>query len=183
MERLFTDSHFGEHNAILYSSTTALNQLLIKYCLVSVKSSKEILLILTYYNSTESILKTLKDIDINTEIHQKDGSLVIRDFAKACFNMVDELVDITIMIKMLLQRKRKLHKDGLTVISDMGIFFHRKRIFDLISHETRLSLGSDNDNEIRMLCCYETTNLELVPQLQKQQILKPHNKIFSHTDV
>lgn len=83
---------------------------------------------------------------------------------------------------MLLQRKRKLKKVGLTVMSDMGIFFHRKRILDLISHETRLSLGSNNENDLRMFCCYETTNLTLLTQLQYQQILKTHNKILSYND-
>jgi len=134
----------------------------------------------------ESILKTLKDAAIETEIQQKDGSLVIRDSAKACFNMTDELVDITIMIKMLLQRMRKLNKFGLTVISDMGIFFHRKRIFDLICHESRLSLGSTlssvNNNELRMLCCYQTADFASVTELQKQQILKIHNKVLSYKD-
>jgi hypothetical protein len=135
----------------------------------------------------ESILNTLKDMGIDTEIQRKDGSLVIRDSAKACFNMVDELVDITIMIKMLIQRMRKLNKYGLTVISDMGIFFHRKRIFDLISHETRLSLcsslSSANGNEIRMLCCYEIGYFDPVTELHKQQILKTHNKLLSYKDV
>ena len=168
--------HFGEHNVILYSSISELRQLLIEYCRISFKSSNEILLILTYYNSIENILKTLKDIDNKSESRQIDGSLVIRESAKVYFNLADELVDIMIMIRMLLQRKRKLGKDGLTVILDMGIFFHRKRIVDLISHETNLSLGSTDDNEVRMICCYGTTDLTLLTQQQKQQILGTHDK-------
>jgi hypothetical protein len=69
---------------------------------------------------------------------------LLSESVKAYFNLVDELVDITIMIKMLLQHKRKLSKDGLIVICDMGIFFHRKIIVNLISHERRLSLGFTN---------------------------------------
>ena len=118
--------HFGEHNAVLYSSTAALNQSLIEYARFSLKSSNEILLILTSADSIEYFLSTLKDIDSDIESRQKDGSLVIRESAKAYFNLTDELVDIMIMIRMLLQHKRKLGKDGLTVICDMGIFFHKK---------------------------------------------------------
>jgi len=151
LEGSLANFHFGEHNVILYSSISELRQLLIEYCRISFKSSNEILLILTYYNSIENILKTLKDIDNKSESRQIDGSLVIRESAKVYFNLADELVDIMIMIRMLLQRKRKLGKDGLTVISDMGIFFHRKRIVDLIAHETNLSLGSTDDNEVRMI--------------------------------
>ena len=185
LERILADCTFGDHNVVFYSNSIALDQLLIEYCKKSIEESNEILLLLTYHNSMESILKTLKDREIETKIQQKDGSLVIRDSAKACFNMVDELVDITIMIKMLLQRMRKLNKFGLTVISDMGIFFHRKRIIDLICHESRLSLCSSssiNGNEIRMLCCYEIADFASVTERQKQQILKTHNKVLSYKD-
>lgn len=178
IEDFLADFHFGEHNAILYSNTTTLNQLLIEYYRISLKSPNEILLILTYYDSVEYILKALKDIDSNMESRQKDGSLVIRNSAKAYFNLANEHVDIMIMIRMLLQRKRKLGKDGLTVISDMGIFFHRKRIVDLISHETNLSLGANDDNEVRMICCYEKSSLTLLTQQQKQQIFSTHNKVL-----
>lgn len=179
-ERLLTDCHLGEHDAILCSSTTVLHQLLIDYCKMSIKSSNEVLLILTYYNSAENILKTLRNIDVNTESRQKDGSLVIRESAKAFFNLADELVDITIMMKMLLQRKRKLGKDGLTAICDMGIFFHRKRIIDLISYETRFSLKSFDENDARMICCYVTTDLSFVTQPQRRQILSVHHKILDN---
>jgi hypothetical protein len=187
MERILADCAFGDHNVVFYSNSTALDQLLIKYCRKSIEESNEILLLLTYHNSMESILDTLEDMEIDTKIQQKDGSLVIRDSAKACFNPVDELVDITIMIKMLLQRMKKLNKFGLTVISDMGIFFHRKRIFDLICHESRLSLGSTlssvNGNKIRMLCCYQIADFASVTELQKQQILNTHSKVLSYKDV
>jgi hypothetical protein len=130
LEGLLADFHFGEHNAVLYSSITALHQLLIEYYRISLKSSNEILLILTSYDSIENFLKALKDIDSNMDSRQKDGSLVIRESAKAYFNLADQLVDIMIMIRMLLQRKRKLGKDGLTVICDMRIFFHKNRIVE-----------------------------------------------------
>jgi hypothetical protein len=120
----------------------------------------------------------LRDIDSQIESLQKDGSIVIRESSKAYFNLVDESVDISIMIRMLLQRMRKLHKSGLTVISDMGIFFHKKRIVELISHEIKLSKGFDDDKKIRMICCYEKSHLTQLAQLQKQQILSVHDKVL-----
>lgn len=171
---MLSDFHFGEHNTILYSSTAELHQLLIKYCRISLKSSNEILLVLTYHGSIENFLRALKEIDGHIESRQKDGSIVIRESSKAYFNLVDELVNIMIMLRMLLQRKKKLSKDGLTVVSDMGIFIHKNRIIDLISHETRLSLRYDDDNEIKMICCYAKSDLTLLTQQQKQQILSTH---------
>jgi MEDS: MEthanogen/methylotroph, DcmR Sensory domain len=151
--------------------------LLIEYCRVSLNSN-EILLILTSYDSIANLLKALKVIDSKLNSRQQDGSLVIRDCAKAYFNLADELVDISIMIRMLLQRKRKLSKDGLTVICDMEIFFHKNRIVDLASHEARLSLGSNDFSEVRMICCYVKPSLSLLTQQQSQQILRAHTKIL-----
>ena len=65
LESPLANFHFGEHNAVLYSSTAALNQLLIEYARFSLKSSNEILLILTSADSIENFLSTLKDIDSN----------------------------------------------------------------------------------------------------------------------
>ena len=178
LEGLLADFQFGEHNSLLYSSITALHQLLIEYCRISLKSSNEILLILTSYDSIENLLKALRVIDSNLESRQKNGSLVIRDSAKVYFNLADELVDIMIMIRMLLQRKRKLGNDGLTVICDMGIFFHKNRIVDLVSCETRLSMGSSDFKEVRMICCYDKPSLSLLTQQQSQQILRAHTKIL-----
>ena len=175
LEGLLADFRFGEHNAVLCSSITALQHLLFEYCRVSLNSN-EILLILTTYDSIANLLKALKVIDSKLNSRQKDGSLVIRDCAKAYFNLADELVDILIMMRMLLQRKRKLGKDGLTVICDMGIFFHENRIVDLVSHEARLSLGSSDFSEVRMICCYVKPSLSLLTHQQSQQILRAHTK-------
>ena len=123
-------------------------------------------------------MKALKETDSNLERLQKDGSLVIRESAKAYFNLVNELVDIMIMIRMLSQRKRKLSKDGVTVICDMEIFLRKKRIMDLVSHETRLSLGFTDDKEVKLICCYEKSSLTLLTQQQKQHILSTHDKIL-----
>jgi hypothetical protein len=178
LEGLLADFQFGEHNALLYPSITAFHQLLIEYCRISLKSSNEILLILTSYDSIENLLKALRVVDSNLDSRQKNGSFVIRDSAKVYFNLADELVDIMIMIRMLLQRKRKLGKDGLTVICDMGIFFHKNRIVDLVSCETRLSLGSSDFKEVRMICCYGKPSLSLLTQQQSQWILRAHTKIL-----
>jgi len=77
-----------------------------------------------------------------------------------------------------LTRKRNLGKDDLTVICDMRIFFHKKRIVDLASHETRLSLTSSHINEVRVICWYENPILTLLTQQQTQQILNTHKKVL-----
>jgi hypothetical protein len=42
------------------------------------------------------------------------------------------------MIKMPLQRSNKLGKNGLTVFSDMGLFFNHNKIDELPKHENKI---------------------------------------------
>ena len=69
-------------------------------------------------------MHNLRTIDINIEKYKQEGSFVIVGSRKGYFSLKDELVGIVIMVKMLLQRSHKLGKSGLTVFSDMGLFFY-----------------------------------------------------------
>jgi len=70
----------------------------------------------------------LKNTGLDVKKFKLQGSLVIVDSKKGFFSLTNELVDLMIMVKMLLQRSNKLGKGGLTVFSDMSLFFHTNRI-------------------------------------------------------
>jgi hypothetical protein len=86
-----------------------------------------------------------------------------------------------IMIKMLLQRSNKLGKSGLTVFSDMGLFFHQNRIDDLIKHETRLFCSSSFSichNKMKIFCCYNVIDFDILNKNQKQDLLNGHKRVM-----
>ena len=70
----------------------------------------------------------VKNIGVDVEKYKLQGLLVIVEAKKGYFSLTNELVDITIMIKMLFQHSNKLGKSGFKFISDMGLFFHRPRV-------------------------------------------------------
>jgi hypothetical protein len=89
------------------------------------------------------------------------------------------------MIKMLLQRSNKLGKSGLTVFSDMGLFFNHNRIDDLIKHETGLFLSLSSSiysNKMKIFCYYNITDFERLTENQKQGLLNDHSKTLQHQD-
>lgn len=81
---------------------------------------------------------------------------------------------------MLLQRSNKLGKRGLTIFSEMGLFFHHNRIDELLKHETRLFMSSSliNNNRMKIFCCYSVSDLKLLAGNQKQDLLDHHNRII-----
>ncbi|MDQ3961986.1 MAG: hypothetical protein M3230_05835, partial [Thermoproteota archaeon] len=75
----------------------------------------------------------------------------------------------------------KLGKSGLTVFSDMGLFFHQNRIDDLIKHETRLFCSSSFSiyhNKMKIFCCYNVIDFDLLTANQKQDLLNGHKRVM-----
>src|SRR6188472_3861243 len=133
------ESKFGNHNIILYSDITTLPHIYSNYSKRSLELLNEIVLILPHYQSIVDVLNNLTDNGIDIEKCKKEGSILVVESKNGYYSLTNEFVGVMIMTKMLLRRANKLDKAGVTVISDMGLFFHLKRIEDLIKYETELS--------------------------------------------
>jgi hypothetical protein len=172
-----TQSKFGDHDFILYSDITTLPYIYSNYSKRSLESLNEIVLILPHYHLVADVLNKLTNNDINMEKCKREGSIIIIESKKGYYSLTDEFVGVMIMTRMLLRRANKLGKTGVTVISDMGLFFHLNRIEDLIKYEIGLS-SSIYDMKVKVLCSYNKTDFELLTEDRKQHLLKHHNKIF-----
>ena len=172
-------SKFGEHNFIPYSDIATLKNIYIIYCKTLLESLNEIVLLLPYYESVTNVFNNLrKDGNVDVEKYKKEGSLVLVESKKGYFSLTDELVGIMIMIRMLLQRASKLEKNGVTVISDMGLFFHMNKIEELMKQEQELQ-SSIHNMKVKIFCCYNNIDLKLLTEDQIQELLKHHNKVLS----
>jgi MEDS: MEthanogen/methylotroph, DcmR Sensory domain len=172
------NSKFGEHNIVLYSDVSTLPYLYSHYSKRSSESSNEIVLILPHYQSITDVLHILKNSDIDFDRTKKEGSIVVVESKKAYYSLIDQFVGIMIMVEMLLQRAKKLNKMGITVISDMGLFFHLDRLDDLIKWETELS-SSIYAKKVRILCNFSQTDFGRLNEKQRQHLLESHSKIIN----
>ena len=170
-------SHSRNHNLILFTNRDNLKNICSKYCKTALDSSSEIVLILTYYESVKDWLIYLNDNGVCVEKYKIDGSLVVIESRKGFFGLLNDFVGIMIMIRMLLGRANKLAKRGLTIISDMGIFFPN-RIEDLIKHETEIS-RSIQDLKVKIYCVYDKLDFESLREEQRQLLDSNHNQVIS----
>jgi MEDS: MEthanogen/methylotroph, DcmR Sensory domain len=177
LERIM-NSKFGEHNIVLYSDVSTLPYLYSHYSKRSSESSNEIVLILPYYQSITHVLRILKNSGIDIDRTKKEGSIVVIESKKAYYSLTDQFVGIMIMVEMLLQRAKKLNKTGITVISDMGLFFHLDRLDNLIRWETEL-FSSIYAKKVRILCNYSQTDFRRLNEKQRQHLLESHSKIIT----
>jgi hypothetical protein len=178
-------SNFGEHNLILFEDYFTLNNTLSEYCKTALESLNEMVLLLPHNESVSNLLHALKNIDLDVQKYKLQGSLVIVEAKKGYFSLTNELVDIMIMIKMLLQRSKKLGKSGLTVFSDMSLFFNHNRIDDLIKHEAGLFLSLSSSiysNKMKIFCYYNIADFERLTENQKQRLLNNHSRTWQNPD-
>lgn len=165
-----------EHNIIVYSDFLALKDFYTNYCKGTLPSN-ELILLLSHYESAIKVFESLKSNINFIENYKADGSLVIVNSTKAYFDLKNDFVGIMIMMKMLLTRKSKLSKDGISVISDMGNFFHpRNRIQDLFKHERQIS--SHASLPFKLYCSYNTYDLDFLDGGQDQKLLRYHDRVI-----
>lgn len=168
---------FGEHNLILYTDITILAYIYTNYSIRSLECLNEIVLILPHYQSAADVNNNLKSSGIDVDKCKREGSIIVVESKKGYYSLTDEFVGVMIMTKMLLRRANKLWKTGVTVISDIGLFFHLNKIEDLIKYETEIS-SSIYDKKVKVLCSYNKTDIEGLSDYQKKDLLNRHNKII-----
>jgi MEDS: MEthanogen/methylotroph, DcmR Sensory domain len=166
------------HDLILYKNIDMLKNWCLQFCRVALLESNEIVLILSDYDSIKYALDDLTNNNFNLGKMKNDGSLVIVDSKKGFYSMLDRFVGIIIMVKMLLTRAQTHRKNGVTVVSDTGIFFHLNRMDDLIKHESMIS-STASHLKVKINCAYNSNDYAGLNDGQKQLLQSDHNKIIS----
>ena len=119
LERLNTIEH-GEHIILIYPNMYSFREIYSQYCKTALKNN-EIVLLLTYYEIIDNVRQTLKEIDIDVEKYEMENVLIIEDITKTYFGSIRDFLSF---LKVFDKQQEKLDKNGLSVIADMGVFFH-----------------------------------------------------------
>jgi hypothetical protein len=158
------------------------------YAKMQLEDSNEIVLILPYYETTEMVRLTLSGetiynengnnpygysgIDVNK--YEKEGSLIIMDSlkgyfyskGKSGFHIYNDSPkgDLGLMsyLEILLKQAERQKKNGVTVLSDMGSFYHhnnRDGNLKLIEYECSLP-EKFNARELKGFCLYHQKDFE-----------------------
>jgi hypothetical protein len=175
------------------------------YTKMQLEDSNEIVLILPYYETTEMVRLTLSGetiynengnnpygysgIDVNK--YEKEGSLIIMDSLKGYFysegkssfhiNNDSPKGDLNLMsyLEILLKQAERQKKNGVTVLSDMGSFYHhnnRDGNLKLIEYECSLPEKFDA-RKLKGFCLYHQKDFEKrFSQKQQAELLDCHSR-------
>lgn len=160
---------FGEHNILIYNELDSFREVYSQYVKKRL-AANDIVLMLPHYENIDCVKQVLKEIEIDVEKHQAEGTLVIMDSIRGFFGPgVDNFFSF---LKILKQRVETMNKGGLAVIVDMGAFYHLRRIGEMITYEK--SIPAKSDTKSSLLCSYHTKDFSKLASDQKQLLLDHH---------
>jgi len=195
-------AEYGTHSILVYPNIETLRETYSRYVKMQLKDNNEIVLILPYYETANNVRKTLSNSDfvnrgeavisdsnnsngsriIDVRKYEKEGSLMIVDSVKGYFGSdsnyegEDRLMSF---FKQLVKKAESLGKNGVSVIADLGSFYHyqsNNATEKLFEHE--LSLPSKYEGmKLKGFCAYHKADFDTrFTEGQKQKLLDHHSK-------
>ena len=161
----------GEHIILIYPNLNTLREIYSNYCNTALKND-ELVLIITYYETAEHIRQTLKRLGIDVEKYERENDLIIIQDSIETHSSYTE--DFLSLLKTLDKQQEKRGKNGLSVIADMGVFFHFQNNKDvLIDFES--SLPSKFGMNVKRICTYHTGDFDRFEEYEKENLIKSHH--------
>ena len=165
-------AEYGAHYIIVYPDIMTLREIYSGYIKSQIKDNKEIVLILSYYETVDNLRSFLSpndEISSDLEKYEREGSLVIIDSVKGFFDF-----DHASYVKNLLKQAESLGKNGISVLADAGAFYHYSQLEELVKRE--LSMPSKFDIKLKRFCGFHKQDFDRLTEVQKQKLLDHHEK-------
>ena len=163
---------YGAHYIIVYPDITTLREIYSNYIKYQIEDKKEIVLVLSYYETVDNLrnfLSPTDEISSDLERYEREGSLIIIDSVKGFFDF-----DHPSYVKSLLKQAESLGKSGISVIADAGAFYHYSKLEELVKHE--LSMPSKFDVNLKRFCVFHKQDFDRLTEVKKQKLLEHHEK-------
>lgn len=168
---------FGEHNMLVYPSLTTFRNAYSIYAKFALEEGNEIVMLVPFYETTDSVEMNLHKNGIDAVEYLNNGSLIIQDSAKRYF--AQGLSDTDFLLKRISNEVMELvkqaeynNKSGVSIIADIGSFFHFGQLHELVAYETMLPQKFDNN--IKAFCAYHLANFESMHNQQKYTLEHAH---------
>jgi hypothetical protein len=172
--KTISEYDYGLHCLVIYSNLSKLRQFYSHYIPKQIKYKKEIIQIMPFYETEESVRQVLYEgyNEINMakikeengdgdkeEKQLKEKSLLIIDSLKK-YGGQKNTKSIWNAIEELVKYAQELGQNGVSNMGDMGSFLFEKRIKELVNYE--LSLPRRFDINLKGICLYHHKDFDRV---------------------
>lgn len=193
----------GTHCLMVYPDLITLRTIYSHYTKTLLEKNNELVLILPYYEATDMVRLILSGINvydddgsnnsfrysgIDVGKYEKEGSLLIMDSLKGYFPSKEQSssqnkeikwgLDFMSFLDILLKHAQRRRKNGVTVLSDLGSFYHYQNLGNqkLIKYEKSLPKKYTGMN-LKGFCLYHQMDFERqFSQKQQAELLDCHSQ-------
>ncbi|HEX2230999.1 MAG TPA: MEDS domain-containing protein [Nitrososphaeraceae archaeon] len=175
-------AEYGAHYIIVYYDMMTLRQLYTGYIKTQLEYNNELVLILPYYETTETVRSVLSGENnsgnggsmIDVRKYEKEGSLIIIDSAEAYFTSDNNLMSF---VEKLAKQVQTSGRNGISVIADLASFYYFNRIDKLIEYEMSLPTKYDDKMKLKGFCFYHKEDFDRrLSKEEKQKLVEHHAK-------
>jgi hypothetical protein len=174
-------AEYGAHYIIVYHDMMTLRQIYTGYIKTQLEYNNELVLILPYYETTETVRSVLSENHssnegniIDVRKYEKEGSLMIIDSAEAYFSSDTDLMSF---IARLAKQAQTSGRNGISVIADLASFYYFNRIDKLIEYEMSLPSKYDDKMKLKGFCFYHQEDFDRrLSKEEKQKLVEHHAK-------
>jgi hypothetical protein len=174
-------AEYGAHYIIVYYDMMTLRQIYAGYIKTQLEYNNELVLILPYYETTETVRSVLSENHssnggniIDVRKYEKEGSLVIIDSVEAYFSSDNDLMPF---VEKLAKQAQSSGRNGISVIADLDSFHYFNRIDKLIEYEMSLPTKYDDKMKLKGFCFYHQEDFDRrLSKEDKQKLVEHHEK-------
>jgi hypothetical protein len=170
------EAKYGAHYLIIYPNLDTIRQLYASYTNKQIQENNEIVLVNPFYETTESTRQVLsqRNPDLDVLKHEKEKSLIIVDSLEEYFG---KPLDGMPFKRSLANHAKKIGKNGLSILGDIGAYLYKSKSEDLVDYES--SLPAKFDLPMKGFCLYHQKDFDSFSREQKQKLNEHHGMVLN----
>jgi hypothetical protein len=106
--------------------------------------------------------------------HENEKALIIADSLERYFDE-HNTDDYTFKIS-LVDHAKKMRKNGLSILGDMGAFIHKSKDRELVDYELSLPTKYEDGIALKGFCLYHQKDFVRLSEEQQQKLIEHHGK-------
>lgn len=170
IQRSMSNTEPGSHVIMVYPENRIFRNIYSDYIKNELESNN-LVLMLPYYEHVRSVTDVLSNIGIDVEKHVSQGSLLITDAQEAFFGHRYESTEvlespngngasnIVSLLRIAQSQAKKLQKDGITILVDLGCFFNNGGVEYLFKYEKSIP-QIFKDTNLKQICLYHQQDFD-----------------------
>jgi hypothetical protein len=165
----------GHHYLIVYSNMVKMRKIYANYIKKQMEQVPDaVVLVLTYYETTNKIRDTFNMIGLDVKDYEKKGSIIKLDIMKVIKHPFYKFSDVERLRELARKIENRFKDRSIFIMADMSVFNHLKKSSELLEYERTLH-EILRIERLKEFCLYNKLDLEkMFAEDQRNTLIEYH---------